>query len=187
MAILDALEEDNQQEAQADARCSTTGKTRPSTTVRHCPASMAGPLGGCPDDHRPVHIRHRHHGRWRERRQESLDAQATRHGENTHFAAFARRVISAHGRRVAQGDIEALPELVDLAASLNDAIYRAVIGLRDFGYSWTDVAARLGVSKQPAQQRWHLGTPPEPRTNSDGSAPESLFDDLETEAADDWA
>jgi hypothetical protein len=108
--------------------------------------------------------------------------------ENTEFAAFARRILRAFGRRVAQGDIEALPELVDLADSLTDAITCAVIGLRDFGYSWTDVAARLGVSKQTAQQRWSLGTAPDrPSILPDASADYTLFDDLQTEAADDWA
>ena len=30
----------------------------------------------------------------------------------------------------------------------------AVQGLRAFGYSWADIAARLGVSRQAAQMRW---------------------------------
>ena len=74
--------------------------------------------------------------------------------ENDEFAAFARRIIRAHGRRVATGDVEALRDLVALSANLDDAIGEAVIGLRAFGYSWAEIGARLGISRQAAQQRW---------------------------------
>ncbi|PZF90065.1 hypothetical protein [Micromonospora deserti] len=74
--------------------------------------------------------------------------------ENDAFAAFARRIIRAHGRRVATGDIEALRDLVALSANLDGAIGEAVIGLRAFGYSWSEIGTRLGISKQAAQQRW---------------------------------
>ncbi|MCO1618952.1 hypothetical protein M8C11_29955 [Micromonospora sp. CPM1] len=74
--------------------------------------------------------------------------------ENDAFAAFARRIIRAHGRRVAAGDVEALRDLVALSANLDDAIGEAVVGLRAFGYSWAEIGTRLGISKQAAQQRW---------------------------------
>ncbi|MEU0156903.1 hypothetical protein [Micromonospora fulviviridis] len=74
--------------------------------------------------------------------------------ENDEFAAFARRIIRAHGRRVASGDVEALRGLVALSSAIDDAIGDAVIGLRQFGYSWAEIGARLGISKQAAQQRW---------------------------------
>ncbi|WDZ86372.1 hypothetical protein [Micromonospora cathayae] len=74
--------------------------------------------------------------------------------ENDEFAAFARRIIRAHGRRVATGDVEALRDLVSLSAALDDAIGAAVVGLRAFGYSWAEIGARLGISRQAAQQRW---------------------------------
>ncbi|MEU5791130.1 hypothetical protein ABZ754_25830 [Micromonospora purpureochromogenes] len=74
--------------------------------------------------------------------------------ENDAFAAFARRIIRAHGRRVAAGDVEALRDLVALSTQLDDAIGEAVIGLRAFGYSWAEIGSRLGISKQAAQQRW---------------------------------
>ncbi|MFG3418120.1 hypothetical protein [Micromonospora sp. NPDC048063] len=74
--------------------------------------------------------------------------------ENDEFAAFARRIIRAHGRRVATGDVEALRDLVALSANLDDAITEAVIGLRAFGYSWAEIGSRLGISRQAAQQRW---------------------------------
>ncbi|AVT38015.1 hypothetical protein [Plantactinospora sp. BB1] len=74
--------------------------------------------------------------------------------ENDEFAAFARRIIRAHGRRVATGDVEALRDLVALSADLDQAIGQAVIGLRAFGYSWAEIGQRLGISRQAAQQRW---------------------------------
>ncbi|MEU8316633.1 hypothetical protein [Micromonospora sp. NPDC049033] len=74
--------------------------------------------------------------------------------ENDAFAAFARRIIRAHGRRVADGDVEALRDLVALSSVIDDAITDAVIGLRAFGYSWAEIGQRLGISRQAAQQRW---------------------------------
>ena len=74
--------------------------------------------------------------------------------ENPEFAAFARRIIRAHGRRVATGDVEALDDLVNLSATIDTAITEAVIGLRQFGYSWAEIGQRLGISRQAAQQRW---------------------------------
>ncbi|MCZ7472761.1 hypothetical protein [Micromonospora sp. WMMC273] len=74
--------------------------------------------------------------------------------ENDAFAAFARRIIRAHGRRVADGDVEALRDLVALSTDLDRAITDAVVGLRRFGYSWAEIGQRLGISRQAAQQRW---------------------------------
>jgi predicted transcriptional regulator len=44
--------------------------------------------------------------------------------------------------------------MTGLATELDEAIAQAVIGLREAGYSWAEIAARLGVSRQAAQQRW---------------------------------
>jgi hypothetical protein len=74
--------------------------------------------------------------------------------ENDEYAAFIRRAIAAHARRVAAGDVEALRHLVGLSADLDTALVDAVTGLRAFGYSWADIGTRLGISRQAAQQRW---------------------------------
>jgi hypothetical protein len=74
--------------------------------------------------------------------------------ENDEFAAFARRIIRAHGRRVATGDVEALRDLVALSTGIDTAITTAVTGLRSHGYSWAEIGNRLGITKQAAQQRW---------------------------------
>ena len=74
--------------------------------------------------------------------------------ENAEFTAFGSRILRAAGRRVAAGDVEALPALAALSAELDTAITTAVGGLRAAGYSWTEIAARLGVTRQAAHQRW---------------------------------
>jgi hypothetical protein len=74
--------------------------------------------------------------------------------ENDDYAAFARRVLRAYSRRVADGDIEALTLMLGLSAEIDTAISQAVTGLRAFGYSWAEIGSRLGVTRQAAQQRW---------------------------------
>jgi hypothetical protein len=81
-------------------------------------------------------------------------ARVRRVVENEEYAAFIRRVIAAYSRRVAAGDIEALHDLATLSDQLDTAITEAVQGLRRFGYSWTEIGNRLGISKQAAHQRW---------------------------------
>jgi hypothetical protein len=75
--------------------------------------------------------------------------------ENDEYAAFLRRVIRAYNRRVAAGDIDAIADMTVIAALFDTAIRDAITGLRcHHGYSWADIAARLGVTRQAAQQRW---------------------------------
>ncbi len=74
--------------------------------------------------------------------------------ENDEYAAFARRILRAYARRIATGDIESLTCMTGLADNIETAIRDAVIGLRDFGYSWAEIGSRLGVTRQAAQQRW---------------------------------
>jgi hypothetical protein len=83
--------------------------------------------------------------------------RAKRVVENAQYASFARRVLKAYARRVADGDIAALRELAVFVSDVDDATREAVTGLRRFGYSWLDIATQVGISKQAAQQRW--GTP----------------------------
>ena len=80
--------------------------------------------------------------------------RAGRGVENDEYAAFARRVLRAYARRVADGDVEALILMFGLAAEIDTAITEAVKGLRGFGYSWAEIGTRLGITRQAAQQRW---------------------------------
>ena len=74
--------------------------------------------------------------------------------ENPQYAAFLRRAIRAYTRRIATGDIEALADLTQLDHELQQATTAAVQALHNYGYSWADIAARLGVTRQAAQQRF---------------------------------
>jgi hypothetical protein len=74
--------------------------------------------------------------------------------ENDEFGQFIRRVIRAYGRRIATGDVEALRDLLALAGEVESATDNAVEGLREFGYSWGEIAQRLRVTRQAAHQRW---------------------------------
>jgi hypothetical protein len=81
--------------------------------------------------------------------------------ENDEFTAFSGRILRAAGRRIAAGDVEALPALAGLAAELDAAVGEAVRGLRAAGCSWTEIATRLGVTRQAAHQCWALSSLPQ--------------------------
>ena len=76
--------------------------------------------------------------------------------ENAQFDAFVRRILRANARRVATGDVEALRSLTALSAEVDAVTRLAVAGLRDkpYGYSWAEIADRLGTSRQAAQMRY---------------------------------
>jgi hypothetical protein len=61
---------------------------------------------------------------------------------------------ASYARRVAAGDADALADMTRLATELDEAISQAVTGLGATGYSWAEIAARLGVTRQAAQQHW---------------------------------
>lgn len=68
---------------------------------------------------------------------------------------MVRRIVRAHGRRVADGDPEDLAELVAMREVVESAIADAVIGMRaNGGCSWSDVARGLGTTRQAAQMRY---------------------------------
>jgi hypothetical protein len=67
---------------------------------------------------------------------------------NDEYAAFARRILRAYARRIADGDVEALILMTGLADEIDTAISQAVTGLRGFGYSSAEIGSRLGVTRQ---------------------------------------
>jgi hypothetical protein len=82
--------------------------------------------------------------------------RAKRVVENDQFDGFVRRILAAYARRVAAGDIEALRSLAALSSEVDAATRLAVVGLRQppYRYSWSEIADRLGVSRQAAQMRY---------------------------------
>jgi DNA-directed RNA polymerase specialized sigma24 family protein len=90
----------------------------------------------------------------RRERQRSRRRRSGGQVETSDFAAFTLRVIRAHSRRVGDGDIDCLVDLLAMSRELDAAIATAVTALHEFGYSWTEIADRLGTSRQNARQRW---------------------------------
>jgi hypothetical protein len=74
--------------------------------------------------------------------------------ENDENGAFVRRVLRAYGRRVGDGDVEALALMLGPAEKIDTAVAEAVKGLRNHGYSWAEIGSRLGITRQAAPQRW---------------------------------
>src|SRR5919112_1198069 len=82
--------------------------------------------------------------------------RARRQVETTEFDAFVRRILRAYARRVAAGDVEALAALAQLSSEVDAVTRLAVAGLRTspYSYSWSEIADRLGVTKQTAHERY---------------------------------
>lgn len=83
----------------------------------------------------------------------------TRLRSNDDIAGGIRRMIRALGDRFADGDGDTLdlPLFKNLQAELDGALTRAVIGLRDHGYSDAEIAADLGVTRAAVSKRWPGG------------------------------
>jgi DNA-directed RNA polymerase specialized sigma24 family protein len=73
--------------------------------------------------------------------------------ENADYARFLGRILRAMARR-ASSDIDALPMLLAAVEEVDELMAEAVARCRAEGYSWTDIGARLGISRQAAQQRF---------------------------------
>lgn len=74
--------------------------------------------------------------------------------EAPELGAASRRFARALVQRATEGDDVALEQLVEVQAAVDDAVERAAVALHDFGYSWTEVGNRLGISRQAARQRF---------------------------------
>jgi DNA-directed RNA polymerase specialized sigma24 family protein len=73
--------------------------------------------------------------------------------ENNEFTDFARRIMRAMARRAA-GDVDLLPGLLAVQHEIDQLMRQAVSACRAEGYSWSEIAQRLGTTKQAAQQRY---------------------------------
>lgn len=75
-------------------------------------------------------------------------------GDHSDYFAMVGRVIKAAGKRAGRADPEDLAELVALREDFALAVDMAVAGLRGSGYSWAQIGAALGMTRQSAQERW---------------------------------
>jgi len=80
--------------------------------------------------------------------------------DTTEYLAFVRRILAALERRVAEADIDALTQMVELRGDLDRHIESAVRKLRndDTPASWADIGRAFGVRRQTVQERFaHVG------------------------------
>lgn len=84
-----------------------------------------------------------------------VDGAPKRVKETAEYGAFARRIIAGYRRRVGTAaDLGSLKGLVDLRAELDAAITAAGRDLVGAGYTYTDLADTLGVTRSAAYQRF---------------------------------
>lgn len=76
----------------------------------------------------------------------------TREVENEAYAAFCARVVRSLGERVGDGDVEHLRLIRDLAGLVREAEGRAILGLLAQNYSYAEIGAGLGMSRQAVHQ-----------------------------------
>lgn len=70
------------------------------------------------------------------------------------YLAMLGRLLENGGRRVGDGDIEELRQLLGLRQVLDEAILEAVRGLRDAEITWEDIGRAAGTTRQAAIMRW---------------------------------
>jgi len=71
------------------------------------------------------------------------------------MAAFVGRVARGMVRRAAEGDLETLGALANMARDIDKALALAASSLvLEAGYSWTEVGRELGITRQAAWQRF---------------------------------
>jgi hypothetical protein len=75
--------------------------------------------------------------------------------ETADFAEMMKRMVQAHAKRVAEGDLADLADFLDIAALLDAELAHAVREMRvRLGWSWADIGTAAGITRQAAQQRW---------------------------------
>lgn len=84
----------------------------------------------------------------------------SRHKENREWFGFLRRSIRAAGTRVVAQGPDDLAELVALRGQLDQVITDTARKLNSAengsgqAWSWSEIGAACGITKQSAQQRW---------------------------------
>jgi uncharacterized protein with PIN domain len=75
--------------------------------------------------------------------------------ENPEFSQMMARFVRTYERRLSAADPTDLMDALNVARQMDAMIGRAVRAQREqHGFSWAEIAAELGVTRQAAQQRW---------------------------------
>lgn len=75
--------------------------------------------------------------------------------ETNDYAKMLRRLLTAYARRVADGDVEDLADMLQLARHVDELTREVVARLReDQEFSWADIARATGTTRQAAFQRY---------------------------------
>lgn len=79
-----------------------------------------------------------------------------RHRETPEIRHTISRFLRAYHRRISDGagDLAELAGMVTLAGELDALLTETAGRLHSAGYSWTEIAQVLGVSRQAARQRF---------------------------------
>lgn len=85
-----------------------------------------------------------------------------REREAPEVGAMAGRVVRALVKRAADGDSEALEELLKLAELIPAAIRDAGVAMHRFGYTYTELGDIAGISRQAARERFAMPQAAEP-------------------------
>lgn len=88
----------------------------------------------------------------------SPNASAPRSGTYLPAARSAASFIRAAGRQAIESDPAGLAELLALSDVLDSAVSEAVAGLRAAGFSWAEIGAGVGITRQTAHERWGAGS-----------------------------
>lgn len=79
---------------------------------------------------------------------------AKREREAPEVGAMVGRCLRALVRRAADGDTFALEQLATIERDLSGYVAEAGAAMHTYGYSYTELAAVLGVTRQAARQRF---------------------------------
>jgi len=75
--------------------------------------------------------------------------------ETEEYLGMVRRVLTALGGRVGDADLAMFAGLAGLAGVVDELLAGTARQLHDdHGYSWTEIGAALGVTRQAARQRF---------------------------------
>ena len=129
-----------------------------------------------------------------ETRRDTMSRNANRKEiENSTYCQDAARFIRGAGIR-ASYDADALADLMAIRNAVELAERKAVADLRADGWSWGEIADRVGMTRQACQQRWGKdlkktfwkGVPGFLRTHLEKTFSDERWTDAKERFADKW-